>query len=234
VTTVQDTPLGLADLLREQTRFVHDQAETAPFMGRLLAGELPARAYAALAAQNYAIYEALEGLSEQWRTDPVAGPFVLDELMRVPQLERDLAYLLGPNWRSRAQLMRVPATDRYVAHIGAVCGNWSAGFVAHHYVRYLGDLSGGQIIRRSLERFYGEAGRLGASFYVFDRIEKIKPFRDHYRGLLDQAALCVADHERLVAEAIVAFELNRGVFLDLADYDSPSAEGGDAGSVPRT
>jgi heme oxygenase len=223
-TTVQDAPLGLADLLREQTRVVHEQAENAPFIGRLMAGELPLSSYAALAVQNYAIYQALEAAGERWRLDPLAGPFILDELIRLPHLEHDLAFLLGPEWRQAADQMRVPATDRYVAHLRAVCSEWSAGFVAHHYVRYLGDLSGGQIIRRSLERNYGEIGQLGASFYVFDRIEKIKLFRDRYRDLLDQAAITVADRERLVAEAIVAFELNRAVFVDLAEHGFPPVE----------
>jgi heme oxygenase len=216
--TAQDTPLGLADLLREQTRVVHEQAENAPFMGRLMAGELPVSSYAALAVQNYAIYQALEAVGEQWRLDPLAGPFILDELLRLPQLEHDLAFLLGPDWRELAPAMRVPATDRYVAHIRTVCANWSAGFIAHHYVRYLGDLSGGQIIRRSLERNYGEIGSLAANFYVFDRIAKIKPFRDHYRDLLDDAAIGIAERERLVAEAILAFEFNRAVFVDLAEH----------------
>ena len=228
LTTAQDTPLGLADLLREQTRIVHEQAENAPFMGRLLAGELPVSSYAALAVQNYAIYQALEAVGERWRLDPLAGPFVLDELIRLPQLERDLAFLLGPEWRQSAEQMRLPATDRYIAHIHAVCSQWSAGFVAHHYVRYLGDLSGGQIIRRSLELNYGEIGRRGASFYVFDRIEKIKPFRDHYRDLLDHAAIDVPDRERLVAEAIAAFELNRAVFIDLAEHGWPGPLGSEA------
>jgi heme oxygenase len=214
--TVQDTPLGLADLLREQTRVVHEQAENAPFMGRLMAGELPVSSYAALAVQNYAIYQALEAVGEQWRLDPLAGPFILDELIRLPQLERDLAFLLGPQWREAADQMRVPATDRYIARIRVVCAQWAPGFVAHHYVRYLGDLSGGQIIHRSLVRNYGEIGRLGANFYVFDRIEKIKPFRDRYRDLLDRAPLGATDRKSLVAEAIVAFELNRAVFVDLA------------------
>ena len=213
--TAHDSPLGLADLLRQQPQVVHEQAETAPFVGQLIAGELPVESYIALVAQNYGIYQALEALSDQWRDDPVAGPFVFDELLRVPQLERDLAYLLGPDWRSRAEELRVPATDRYVAHIGEVCSHWPAGFVAHHYVRYLGDLSGGQIIRRALERHYGAVGRLGASFFVFDQIDKLKPFRDHYRGLLDRVVITADDRERLVSEAGLAFELNRAVFIDL-------------------
>jgi heme oxygenase (biliverdin-producing, ferredoxin) len=214
--TIAPTPLGLADLLREQTRVVHEQAESEPFVGRLLAGELAVGSYIALVAQNFAIYQALEVVGEQWRHDPIAGPFVLDELLRLPALKRDLEFLLGPDWLALTGGLRAPTTDRYLDRINDVCRSGPAGFVAHHYVRYLGDLSGGQIIHRSLERHYGEIGRLGASFYVFDQIEKIKPFRDHYRELLDQMAISESDRERMVAEAIVAFELNRGVFADLA------------------
>jgi heme oxygenase len=215
---VASSPFSLAELLREQTRIVHEQAENAPFMSRLLAGELPISAYTALVAQNYGIYQALEAVSEHWRRDPVAGPFVFDELMRVTHLEHDLAYLLGPDWRLQAEQLRLPATERYIAHIRDVCASWPAGYVAHHYVRYLGDLSGGQIIRRSLERIYGEAGQGAASFYVFDQIEKIKPFRDRYRDLLDHAVITGAERERLVSEAINAFELNLAVFIELARY----------------
>lgn len=48
--------------------------------------------------------------------------------------------------------------------------------LAHAYVRYLGDLSGGQSIRRIISKAYGleEAGQegreLGVSFYVFKEL----------------------------------------------------------------
>jgi heme oxygenase len=227
---VQSNALGLATELRQQTRVVHDQAETSPFIAQLGAGLLPLSAYTAMAAQNYAIYTALEQLGESWRDDPVAGPFVFDELLRVPSLERDLAYLLGPEWSVRAAALVEPATRRYVLHLHEVCSDWSAGWVAHHYVRYLGDLSGGQIIRRGLEQVYGEAGRLGTSFYVFNGIDKVKPFRDQYRRLLDHAPIGPLEQQRVVGEAIGAFELNRLVFVDLA-ATNPPLEGGEAVST---
>jgi heme oxygenase (biliverdin-producing, ferredoxin) len=210
---------SLSDRLRERTRVVHEVAETAPFVGHLLAGELPLSGYTALVAQNYAIYQALETTAERWRGDPVAGRFVLDELTRVPSLERDLQTLLGSDWSAAALRLRVPATQRYVDQILAVGATWPAGFVAHHYVRYLGDLSGGQVIRQRLQQHYGDLGRTAASFYVFDDIAKLKPFRDRYRGLLDELDLAPQESERLVAEAVRAFELNHAVFTDLGALD---------------
>ena len=214
------SPLGSASTLsaelRSRTLSAHERAETAPFVRQLLGGALPLSAYTALVAQNHAIYSALETVAERWRGDRVGGAFVLDELTRVPHLEADLRQLLGDQWATRAQDLLVPATGRYVARLHDVAGAWPYAFVAHHYVRYLGDLSGGQIIRTNLARVYGADGRRSTGFYNFTEIDKIKPFRDRYRILLDQAPLPTEQQRLVVAEAVVAFELNHAVFVDLA------------------
>jgi heme oxygenase len=205
----------LAAALRAETRVAHERAETAPFVAILAAGELPLNDYTALVAQNYVIYQALESASRGWRGDPVAGPFVLEELMRVPSLERDLRQLLGSRWAPAAAALVLPATMRYVDRIREVGSTWAAGYIAHHYVRYLGDLAGGKIIRRGLEKAYGEAGKSASTFYEFDAVPKIKPFRDRYRGLLDEVPVGAAEQHQLITEAVDAFELNRMVFLEL-------------------
>lgn len=205
----------LAAALRAETRDAHERAETAPFVANLAAGELPLNDYTAMVAQNYAIYQALESASRLWRGDPVAGPFVLEELMRVPSLARDLRQLLGSNWAQAAPALVLPATLRYVDRIEAVGSTWAAGYIAHHYVRYLGDLAGGQIIRRGLQQAYGEAGKSASTFYEFDAVPKIKPFRDRYRGLLNEVPIGRAEQRQLITEAVDAFELNRIVFVEL-------------------
>lgn len=204
---------GLAGALRDGTSEAHEAAESEPFVRRLTAGQLPIDAYTALVVQNHAIYSTLERLGEHWRNDPIAGTFVVDELRRVPSLEADLAQLLGAHWPADKEQRIENATRRYAAHLDDVCGDWPAGYVAHHYVRYLGDLSGGQVLKRAVERAYPQAP---TAFYTFERIARIKPFRDHYRRMLDTLPVGVADQRRMVAEAVVAFDLNRAVFADLA------------------
>jgi len=204
---------GLAGALRHGTSDAHEAAEGSAFVQQLTTGSLPIAAYTALVVQNHAIYTTLERVGEQWRHDPVAGVFVADELLRVPSLEGDLRGLLGSSWRAGAEQRIEAATRRYVIHLENVSDDWPAGFVAHHYVRYLGDLSGGQILRRSLERAYPNAP---TAFYTFERIAKVKPFRDRYRALLDAMPIGVAEQRRVVAEALIAFDLNRAVFGDLA------------------
>lgn len=79
----------------------------------------------------------------------------------------------------------------------------------------MGDLSGGQIIRRMLERAYGY-DRDGLRFYIFDEIPKTKPFKDSYRTKLDAAPLDETQQQQVIDEANLVFGLNGALFADLA------------------
>ena len=175
----------LSTALRERTRAAHERAESAPFVADLGAGRVPVAGYAALVAQHHAIYAALEQHTVALRAHPTVGRLVLDELTRLPHLEADLAVLHGPGWRDAAAADVVPATRRYVAHLHDVLTGWPVALAAHHYVRYLGDLSGGQLLRRAVEQHYGDLGRAASTFYEFTSIARVKPFRDRYRAILD-------------------------------------------------
>jgi heme oxygenase len=178
----------------------------------LLDGRLPLAGYVDLVAENHAIYEVLEDAADTMRTDPVAGPFVLPGLARLPELRADLAYLLGPDWRDR--LHHTTAVRRYQQRMREVCHTDPAAFVAHHYTRYLGDLSGGQVIGRAMGRRYGLIED-GTRFYRFHQLPGPKPVKDRYRALLDTAPFTASQRGALLAEVAVAFRLNAAVFAEL-------------------
>ena len=198
--------------LRDATRDEHERTESSPFVVALMDGRLARGAYTALLGQSYLFYSVLEEAGDRWRGDAVVGPFVSDALVRRDALEADLAWLSGPEWR--ADLAPLPATQRYIDRLRQVCFASRSAFVAHHYTRYLGDLSGGQIIRSKLRSIYGLTGD-GVRFYLFDGIAKPKVFRDDYRALIDAVPWDTGERTNLVAEANEAFRLNRGVFDDL-------------------
>nr|WP_280953245.1 biliverdin-producing heme oxygenase [Acidipropionibacterium timonense] len=76
---------------------------------------------------------------------------VLDErLDRTARLEADLAYHAA---HGRVHRTVLPETGAYIATL-RVHARRPAALVAHHYVRYLGDLSGGQAIGRLVQRHY--------------------------------------------------------------------------------
>jgi heme oxygenase len=203
---------GLSARLRAATREEHERTESSPFIAALLDGRLNRDAYTALLSQSYLFYTVLEEAGRSWEHDEVVGPFVSAELERGAALEADLAWLSGVDWQDG--LAPLPATRRYVERLREVCFTSRAAFVAHHYTRYLGDLSGGQIIRRKLAAIYGLTTD-GVRFYVFDGIEKAKRFKDGYRRQLDEAPWDTAEQTALVDEANEAFRLNRAVFDDL-------------------
>jgi heme oxygenase len=204
---------GLAERVRTVTRDDHAAAESTPFVTELMAGRLTVSAYARLASQHYFIYEALEEGGAALADDPAAAPFVALDLDRLPAIRRDLAFLLGPAWR--AHFEPLPATAGYASRLREVAREgWAAGYVAHHYTRYLGDLSGGQLIRRALERGYG-LGDEGTAFYAFPGIAA-GAVKRRYRELLDAAPWDEPERDRFVAEVSLAFRLNKAVFDELA------------------
>lgn len=203
---------GLAERIKTQTDAAHRQTEQSRFIGDLLAGKLTSAGYAALLGQTYLVYLALEEAGRAQASDPIASAFLGDELLRTEALEADLEFLLGANWRD--EVTALPATERYVDRLNEVAFDWPAGFVAHHYIRYMGDLSGGQIIRRMLERAYGYTTD-GLRFYIFDQIEKPKLYKDAYRGKLDAAPLSADEQQRLIDEVNLAYQLNGDLFADL-------------------
>jgi heme oxygenase len=200
--------------LRDQTWPHHQRASRTEFVKGLLAGRVDRRGYAEMVAQHWYVYSTLEAAGEAMRGDPVASGFVSPALLRVPALEQDLGALLGPDWRER--ISPSTATQRYVDRIREVCFTWPFAFVAHHYTRYLGDLSGGQIMSRALARTLGLDGSTGAAFYGFAEIGDVDAFKAEYRSRLDAAPWSDEERARFIAESTYAYQLNTEVFADLA------------------
>ncbi|SNT60264.1 biliverdin-producing heme oxygenase [Actinacidiphila glaucinigra] len=201
-------------VIRAASQDRHTEAENAPFIGNLLGGRFGVDAYARYTEQLFFVYRALEEAAGRLAQDPVAGPFLQPELMRVAALERDLRHLQGDEWRERAAPL--PATRRYAERIAEVAATWPAGYVAHHYTRYLGDLSGGQVIRGIAERTWGlEHKGDGVRLYVFDGIDNPAAFKRRYRALLDSLPVDELEKQRVVEECRHAFALNSAVFADL-------------------
>ncbi|MFN3218366.1 MAG: heme oxygenase (biliverdin-producing) [Acidimicrobiales bacterium] len=205
-------PPTLSMRLHDETADVHDAAERAPFITNLLEGGLTIDAYVLLLAQYLPVYRALETTAARYRYDPVIGDLVPAALDRAAAIEHDLRVLGGD---AADAIEPTAATADYVARITETSADWPGGFVAHHYVRYLGDLSGGQIIRRILSRHYGLTDDRGLSFYVFDDIDNGVQFKKRYRAALDRAPWGPAEQDRIVEEARRAFEHNLAVFASL-------------------
>jgi heme oxygenase len=203
----------LSARLRAGTRADHDAAQGSGFLDELSAGLLPQDAYADLAAQHWFIYEALEQAALTMIDDPIAGEFVLPELVRLPALSADLRFLVGPDWRG--WITALPATLSYTARLREVAFDQPPAFIAHHYTRYLGDLSGGQYLGPAIARSYGLTGD-GHRFFVFPGVRP-PTFRTRYRELLDEISWPAAEEKLFLSEVSEAYRLNIAVLADLKE-----------------
>ena len=124
---------------------------------------------------------------------------------------RPLTALSGQAWAERFPIL--PAGARYAARLAAIAdGDDGACLIAHAYARYLGDMSGGQILKRLLARSLA-LDDMALSFYDFPAISDIKEFKAEYRAAIDRAAAEVGDLRSVIDEASVAFQFN----IDVSD-----------------
>ncbi len=208
------TVITFSAALRERTWGSHGDSEGAAFMTDLMKGRGTREDYIALVAQHYFVYRALEAAAARFTDDPEVTPFLSPALTRLPALELDLEFLLGNDWHE--QIAPVPTAVRYVDRIDAVAAAaWGGGFVAHHYTRYLGDLSGGQHIGKLMQRHFGFETN-GIGFYLFDEIADPAEFKNHYRAELDAASWDEVERDRVIDEVLLAYRLNTELFEDLA------------------
>ena len=190
--------------IRHATTGAHRAAERSPIMTKLLAGRLRLEEFVAMQVQLLNVYETLEELGQRHRSDAVAGVFVDDALVRAPALRADLVALAALGAHDHHGL--TPATQRYCARLRQIAPD-PVAFVAHHYTRYLGDLSGGQYMCRALERHLDLGPDRGSAFFHFEHIDP-EAYKVRYRERLDDAAWSASEHQRFLDEVHLAYALN--------------------------
>lgn len=203
---------NLATKLREGTKKAHTAAENMGFIKCFLKGVVEKSSYRKLAANFYYVYSAMEEEMERHREHPVVSKIYFPELNRKASLEQDMQFYYGKNWRE--QISASAATQEYVARIREISNTAPELLVSHSYTRYIGDLSGGQILKGIAQRAMN-LGEEGTAFYEFPQISDEKAFKTKYRANLDEMPIDDATADRIVQEAIDAFGMNMKMFQEL-------------------
>jgi heme oxygenase (biliverdin-producing, ferredoxin) len=203
---------SFSETLKNATWGEHEAAEGDSYLKELMGGRLSPQEYGAMVAQHYFAYLALDGAAAALAAHPVAGRFVFPELYRQQALERDLRTVYGDGWREAVAASK--STRTLVARIEQVA-DWPGGYIAHHYTRYLGDMSGGQFIRMELQKIYGFGRGGGVDFYYFDEVGSLPRFKNEYRARLDALDLDEGEQQRVIREVKLAYQLNTEVLAEL-------------------
>jgi heme oxygenase len=188
-------------------------AENVGFVKCFLKGVVEKTSYRKLVANLYFVYSAMEEEMERHSTHPVLSKIYFQQLNRKKSLEQDLNFYYGSNWRE--QVAPSPAAQAYIEHIRQVSASQPELLVAHSYTRYLGDLSGGQILKNIAQRAMNLAEGQGIAFYEFKEIPDEKAFKADYRQALDELPVDEATADRIVDEANATFGMNMKLFQEL-------------------
>jgi heme oxygenase (biliverdin-producing, ferredoxin) len=203
---------NLSSKLRVGTKKAHTMAENVGFVKCFLKGVVEKNSYRKLVGNFYFIYSAMEEELDKHQNHPIISKIHFKELYRKQTLEQDLAFYYGANWREQVQLSS--AGDAYVKRIREISEKEPELLISHSYTRYLGDLSGGQILKGIAQTAMNLTDG-GTAFYEFADIPDEKAFKVNYRAVLDEMPLDEATCDRIVEEANEAFGVNMKMFQEL-------------------
>lgn len=217
--------MSLSSRLKEDTRQVHREAENVSFIRAFIKCKLGKDEFAAFTVRLYHVYIALEEVYEEVCTSEKTKPahrealraiWFPKELDRKERIEQDLLYFYGQDWRNHEDVTTLSrAAHCYAGRLRQIAASDPLLLVAHAYTRYMGDLSGGQTLRRVARKSLKLESDEGTAFYEFPEISSAKDFKNMYRAQLDSMVLSEAEAEAISAESILAFRLNIGLFREL-------------------
>lgn len=206
----------LSQRLREGTQQSHTAAENTAFMKCFLKGIVEREPLRKLFADLYFVYSTLELAFQHYRDHTILGAVYFPELNRAEFLARDLKFYYGDCWAD--QISPTPAGVVYCDRLQTLSDTDPTLLIAHAYTRYMGDLSGGQSLKAIIRSALALPPGCGTNMYEFPKIatpQARRSFKERYRAALDALPLDDDTVERIVAEANLAFTLNRNVMHEL-------------------
>jgi len=206
VARVEESALGsIVTALYLRTKTLHVEAERTGIIRDLLRGEASRDAYVLLMRNLLPAYQAMERGLEHHRGSPGLGLLAGYRFDRALTIESDLVALCGERWNHDIPLLA--AGEIYASRIAQVTEGDGGGLIAHAYTRYLGDLSGGQILQRLLARSL-QLRPSELSFYDFSRFSDLDALKADYRKALELAGTLALDTRAVIEEGAAAFSLN--------------------------
>jgi heme oxygenase (biliverdin-producing, ferredoxin) len=204
----------LSKLMFGGSAVIHRKAERRPFMVVFFKAQLPRDSYAEYLGRLSYIYEALEDVDEALKGDPVVGRMYSPELHRREAIDADMTFLLGADWRDGVSY--TPATKAYVERIRSVAEEFAPGYVAHQWLRYLGNVLAQPVLQKIMKRAY-DFTEQGTAFARYDKIADPRAYLGEYHGRMNAMPLDDAAKQKVVDEANRAWQHQIDFTDELAD-----------------
>jgi heme oxygenase len=176
--------------IKELTWEHHKNAERQEFAKLLVGGKMHPDLYATYLWNQHKKYDLLEAMLMAHGIMVQVG-----DIRRKALMEADIAEL----WKYDYPPTLVPSTHEYISHMKEVMGDRDK-LIAHMYVFYMGDLSGGQMIKRKIPG----AGRM------YDFEGDVKEIKERIREMVT---------DDMAEEARWVFESSTKLFQELMELD---------------
>ena len=176
--------------LKELTWEHHQNAERQEFVKVLMSGSIDPKLYATYLWNQFPQYEILEVMAM------AHGLFNgIPDILRSKAIMEDFKELWPEKEKPPQHTM---ATKKYLTHMRTIM-NDSDKLMAHIYVRHMGDLSGGQMIKKKVPG--------SGKFYQFDgNVKEIKE------------AIRAKTNDSMADEAKICFDYATELFKDMMQY----------------
>jgi heme oxygenase (biliverdin-producing, ferredoxin) len=196
---------------------LHQKIEETPFVASLANGTVAEDSYKNYLADLFVIYDQLETelfLNQESEKNGIAEiirPFTAEGLWRGALISQDLEAFedagRSPGNQAIAYKEHLVSLGQYHPHLLA----------AHAYIRYMGDLFGGQTIAKRLEeRFSGKLATYDFTKLCQNReIERPVQFALTLRAQLDSVPLQPLQRSEILEEVAKGYEMHLALFKEL-------------------
>ncbi|KAF9643277.1 heme oxygenase [Thelephora ganbajun] len=227
-------------ILKAGTMKIHEEVEKSKGATHLARGELDREEYIRCLMMFWHIYHSLEeGLAANANDNVLTPTYNPALFARASALSSDISFLLGvsdddSSWKTHPTHQTLisspsPAFRAYVSRLTHLVEEEPRRLLAHSYIRYMGDLSGGQVMKRNIRKAYGLVDKQGTAFYDFGvtgsegqskpftaNMGEVRRIKEWFRDGIDAGVgNDVGVKEALLDEATRAFVLHKNIFDEI-------------------
>jgi heme oxygenase len=186
--------------LKEETKPMHDDAESAALERDMMGGKLPKEVYVRNLEQRMAVHRALEAALRDVRpAHPVIAAVVGDYQFKEPFLEKDLLFF----GRDPKNPDTVPATREMIAWVQDTAKKDPMALLGIQYV-FEGSTNGARFLARAAKGAYRLEGPEGTA-YLDPYGEQQRPLWAKFKETMDAQPLTPAQADAIVKAATETF-----------------------------
>lgn len=191
---------------------VHKELEQSPLIKKIMEALISEDEYSRYLVALHGIYTSLEAGLEKNNRNPCIKPLCIPELYRSEPLKSDLS-CFKVHFRYPGKVLQ-----NYQRYIQEIAFKEPIKLISHAYTRYMGDLYGGQKMKKKIEELWDKA----VAFYDFGKLVEVYQLKQptmfvrQYTNIINQLPVEEENYLTLISEIDAAFLWHKRIFEELS------------------